>query len=374
MDFILISGIFMALLISALLQSKKGKQPSDDILSAYFLLFAITQVLSFIEMYNRENTYPFPAFINTSTPFIFLHGPLLWFYIKSLTVNNFKFRVIHLFHFLPFVLVTTLFWYTIYRLPAELRIAADAGLFKNQANYPVIITGIALSTQGYFLWGILLIRNYNRRLKDWLSQTASVDLHWLRFLLISAIVAYAAISLLYAFDYRFNLFPGNLLQPSGFGIAAVFVVILGFFGLKQGNLFVSNPGITLAEEPIGLKSEPATVSGKDEQFVNELLIHMREQKPYLDPELNITKLSNDLKVSTEYLSGILNGRLNMNFFDFINHYRIEEFKVQCRTPENNHLSIMGIAFDCGFNSKATFNRVFKKATNLTPSEFKQKSQ
>lgn len=364
----------MALLISALLQSRAVKQLSDHVLSAYFLLFAITQILSFIEMYNRENAYPFPSFINTSTPFIFLHGPFLWFYIKSLTVNDFKFRIIHLLHFLPFVLVTALFWFTIYHLPAELRIAADAGLFRSQANYPVIVTAIALSTQGYFLWGILLIRNYNRRLKDWLSQTTSVDLHWLRILLISAIVAYATISMVYAIDYRFSLFPGNLLQPTGFGIAALFVVILGFFGLKQGNLFVSNPGITLAEETAGLKSEPAAVSGKDEQFVNELLNHMREQKPYLDPELNITKLSNDLRVSPDYFSGILNGRLNMNFFDFINHYRIEEFKVQCRKPENNHLSIMGIAFECGFNSKATFNRVFKKVTNLTPSEFKQKSQ
>ncbi len=363
----------MAVLISALLQSKKEKLPSDNILSAYFLLFAITQGLSFIEMYNRKNAYPFPGFINTSTPFIFLHGPFLWFYIKSITVKNFRFRAIHLLHTVPFLLVTMLFWFTIYRLTSDQRIAADTGLFKDQANYPVIVTGIALSTQGYFLWGILLIRDYNRRLKNWLSETTHVDLHWLRFLLISAIIAYATISLLYALDYRFSLFPGNLLQPSGYGIAALFVVILGFFGLKQGNLFVNNPGITLAEEPARLISEPASVSGKDEKFVNELLLHMREHKPYLDPELNITKLSYDLRVSTDYFSGILNGRLNMNFFDFVNHYRIEEFKVQCRKPENNHLSIMGIAFDCGFNSKATFNRVFKKATNLTPSEFIQKS-
>lgn len=373
-EYILISGIFMALLIPALLLAKQGKQKSDYILSAYFLLFAATNLFSFIEIYNRSHNYPFPAFINSSTPLIFLHGPMLWLYIKSLTVNNFKLKPLHLLHITPFALIVLLFSVILHSQPVLFRIEADQVNFRNHLSYPFVVAGIAISTQGYFIWGLLLLRNFNKKLRDWVSKTEGVDLQWLRFLIITAITAYASISILYAVDYRFGILPLNLLQPAGFAIASGFVIVLGFFGLKQGNIFVALPKNALAEEiqpqlPI---NQPLT--DKDEKFVNDLITYMKTGKPFLDPELNISKMAAELEVTVEYLSGILNGKLHMNFFDFVNRYRIEEFRRLCSDPKLNHLSIMGLAFDCGFNSKATFNRVFKKATNLTPSEFRQMSQ
>jgi AraC-like DNA-binding protein len=96
---------------------------------------------------------------------------------------------------------------------------------------------------------------------------------------------------------------------------------------------------------------------------------MKEEKPHLNPDLTVARLGELMNMSAENLSALLNGRLNMNFFDFANHYRVEEFKQMCQNPDNKNYSIMGMAYDCGFNSKATFNRVFKKMINQTPGEY-----
>lgn len=96
---------------------------------------------------------------------------------------------------------------------------------------------------------------------------------------------------------------------------------------------------------------------------------MEEEQPYLDPELNLAKLSNMMGTKPELISEVLNSSLKQNFFDFINKHRIEDFKIKCLSEENKHLSIMGIAYDCGFNSKAAFYRAFNKFEGSSPSAY-----
>jgi AraC-like DNA-binding protein len=96
---------------------------------------------------------------------------------------------------------------------------------------------------------------------------------------------------------------------------------------------------------------------------------MQQKQPYLDPELNLAKLSSLMKTKSELISQVLNSSLNQNFFDYINKYRIEEFKIKCLSKENKHLSVMGIAYDCGFNSKAAFYRAFNKFEGISPTAY-----
>jgi len=96
---------------------------------------------------------------------------------------------------------------------------------------------------------------------------------------------------------------------------------------------------------------------------------MELKQPYLDPELTISRLSEMLNVKVDFLSDVLNSQLNQNFFDFINRYRVGEFKNQCTLKANSHLSIMGIAYNCGFNSKASFYRAFRKFEGISPSAY-----
>jgi AraC-like DNA-binding protein len=174
---------------------------------------------------------------------------------------------------------------------------------------------------------------------------------------------------LYALDHFLGLMPYGALQLLGFSFASVFILALGFYGYRQGNLFASRPIALDLDRAAATNMRADALESQGTQFVHRLLDHMSEKKPHLDAELTLGKLSDSMKVSPEYLSGILNGRLNKNFFDFVNHYRIEAFKEMCRQPESQNLKIISLAYDCGFNSKATFNRVFKKATGLTPSEY-----
>jgi len=170
-------------------------------------------------------------------------------------------------------------------------------------------------------------------------------------------------------DAMVGLMDYNSLQVLGYGIVSVFVLVLGFYGLKNGNVFSSLQVSIDIEHKLNATETSVPLSDDDQHFVSKLLADMAEKKYFQNPEITLAKLSDELKVTPEYLSGILNVRLNMNFFDFINHYRIEDFKKRCKHPANKNLTLIAIAYDCGFNSKATFNRVFKKKVGCTPSEY-----
>ena len=96
---------------------------------------------------------------------------------------------------------------------------------------------------------------------------------------------------------------------------------------------------------------------------------MQLEKPYLNSELSLSKLGESFGVHSNYLSQVINERENKNFYDYINGYRIDEFKRMVSDPKKKNLTLLALAFDCGFNSKSVFNNSFKKLTNQTPSEF-----
>lgn len=368
-DFLLLIGVFEALFLGILVLTKNKKEISDYLLALVLLLNAVTILLSWLEIYNRANGYPFPTLISVSPPFILLHGPALWLYVKSLTTENFQLRFIHLLHIIPFLMSFLLLGMEVYFLPVEDKIIYDSmEVFKQHWLYPVIMAAILLSIQSYLWNGMLHIKRYKRKIKNYFSTVEQFNLRWLRFVLITAMVFYAVISFTYILDYFFHMLPYNLLQITGFVIASAYILVLGFSGLKQGNIFTSHDINLILDENPHIKSNQPLLSS-EEQFVKRLLNFMKEEKPHLNPDLTLSGLSKAMTVSPEYLSGILNGRLNSSFFDFINHYRIECFKQKCRKEENQNLTLLGIAFECGFNSKATFNRVFKKRTGLTPGAY-----
>jgi uncharacterized membrane protein len=105
MNYIYIVGIFEALFLFAFILSKRKRSTADSVLALAFLLFGINIFTAYMEWQNRTNGYPFPFFIQTTPPFLLLHGPVLWFYIKAQTEQNFRFKAIHLLHFLPFILI-----------------------------------------------------------------------------------------------------------------------------------------------------------------------------------------------------------------------------------------------------------------------------
>ena len=97
--------------------------------------------------------------------------------------------------------------------------------------------------------------------------------------------------------------------------------------------------------------------------------HMQDERPYLDPELSLRTLSKQLPLHPNQLSWLLNESIGKNFNEYINHYRVEAFKKLSNDPKNKQITLIGLAYDSGFNSKTVFNTYFKKETGLTPKEY-----
>lgn len=100
---------------------------------------------------------------------------------------------------------------------------------------------------------------------------------------------------------------------------------------------------------------------------------MASNKPFLAPELTLDQLALQLSLRPRVLSQVINDRLGQNFYDFINRYRIQEASRLLTNPKDRKITILEVLYEVGFNSKSSFNTLFKKYTGLTPSEFKKKS-
>lgn len=152
----------------------------------------------------------------------------------------------------------------------------------------------------------------------------------------------------------------------------LFVFAIGYFGFKQTDIFVFEKAIPIVDDSkptqeryakSGLKTESA------DKMIQRITQFMETEKPYLQSKLTLGELAASLDLSTHHLSQILNEHLNQNFFDFVNGYRVEAFKATVQSPASQHLTLIAIAYDCGFNSKSSFNRIFKEISGQTPSQY-----
>jgi AraC-like DNA-binding protein len=116
----------------------------------------------------------------------------------------------------------------------------------------------------------------------------------------------------------------------------------------------------------GLKKEEA------ERLLKDLISYMEKEKPYLDRDLTIHRLSALSGISKHYITQVLNENYNRNFFTFVNEYRVKEVINRLKDPANSNYTILAIAFDSGFNAKSSFNTIFKSITGHTPSDYKKR--
>lgn len=108
-----------------------------------------------------------------------------------------------------------------------------------------------------------------------------------------------------------------------------------------------------------------------EQYKADLVRSMEIDKLYLNNKLSIVDVSEKLNIPRQYISEVLNEYMDTSFQDFINEYRVEEFIFRLKSDQNNHFTLLGIATDVGFNSKSSFNAIFKKHKGLTPTQYKK---
>lgn len=374
MEYILIIGTFESIFLLLLLLGKKNKSLPDFLLGVIFVLYAISIGSVYLELQSIKNNPGYSAITNISWIFLFLHGPALWFYIKSLSDPEFRFKPLYLLHFVPFIFFSVFQYFNFISLtvPEKIRFLEN-DLFKEQFSYKITVLAIGVSTITYNIWALNLIRRRRDNLLQQYSKIEDIDLAWLRALTVAALISYSVNVALFNLDMIFHFASYKFLMFLTNSFATVYILFLGYFGIRQGNIFINNVrGKRESGGRSALKEPGSPVITPDDTFIRTLFHDMEEKQPYLDPEITISRLSELLNVKIEFLSEVLNSRLNQNFFDFINKYRVEEFKIQSILKANSHLSIMGIAYNCGFNSKASFYRAFKKFEGISPSVYIEK--
>jgi AraC-like DNA-binding protein len=243
---------------------------------------------------------------------------------------------------------------------------------ERAALYKPLLSGLILfHALIYAVASYLKIRRHRKNILLFSSATSEINLSWLENI-ITLILTMSVIFSIY--NLAFNASSLNLYINCIF-LVAIFTI--GYYSLKQKEIFPVNE--KHRNEIISLNEETPSAEMKRKIIADEELVRlkskltelMRSQKPYLDSELNLIKLAEITNITPHQLSYLLNTGFNESFFLFINKYRVEKAKELLLKEEMNNLSILGIAFESGFNSKTSFNSTFKKITNQTPSEFKR---
>ena len=372
MKFIFLIAAFNAFFFAILLFQKKPKALHDNILILWLLYLGL--FIGVYSSYSHELFTHFQLLSISFTSLFLLHGVFLFFYISALVTSKNILNRINLIHFAPFGLFNA-YLLVISFFP---NISAKIRLDYAQLNiYPpflfiffLIVT--ILSGPLYFIVSIRLFKKLDINIFNNFSSSEEIDLVWLRKLVYIFGVIWTALIIITVIHHVFNLFSMTFCTDGLFLSLSVFVILIGYFGLKQKVIFSDdseNQQFFVEETKIKYANSRLTAT-EAKQYVDKLNNLMVSKKPYLNPNLTLLQLSSELGISTHYLSQIINEKFNLNFFDYINQFRVEEVKSKISDPKFENYSFLGIAFDSGFNSKSAFNRIFKKSTDQTPSQYK----
>jgi len=373
MEVILISGIFLSFFIVVLLLTKKQKALTDKILAVWLAIIGI-HLLGYY--YNQLGYWEiYPHLIGVTAPFPLLHGPMLFLYTLYSLRNDSKIRAVDYLHFAPVVasylyMSNFFFFYT-----AEEKRMLDNGEIQDYRIFSIVLlVAILISGLSYSILSYRLTIKHQNKIDKYFSYSEGINIKWLRNCILSIALVFLSATIIYVVRDAFGIqFPFNA-EYIIYMVIIGFVFYIGYFGIKHENIFTNNPLSEYAVEEETKSAEKYKNSGLKSELVEalykNLLKIMADEKPYLDPKLSLSGLAQLLEISPNQLSQIINQEAQVNFYDFVNNYRIEEFIQKARV--NKNFSLLALALDSGFNSKSSFNNIFKKHKGLTPSKYLSK--
>jgi AraC-like DNA-binding protein len=364
-DPVLYIGISQSFFAGILISTKKPYTTANRLMAAWLFLICVELIFALInsrviEMY----AFPFVAFT---------YGPLLFLYVKYMTSPGRKFNWLELIHFIPFLVffVVSVVFRTV-PLVKDLRTFFTPDRFISLRI--VYSSSFFLSVTVYSILSFIEISNHQEKLKNMLSFTSGViTLNWLKILSISFYIAFLILFILGGLNMIGDFIPFDPYFVV-FGFIAIFSFIYSFYVIKQPVIYGEEGKLKYEEKKEGEKYIKSGL--KDDQasiYLENLISYMEEKKPYLDRDLSIQDLSSLTGIPRHHITQVLNEKHGKNFFTFINEYRIKDVISRFGDPKNNNFTILAIAFDSGFNSKTTFNSIFKSQTGMTPSEYREKA-
>ena len=371
-------GSAHALYLTVLVWVKKRKGWSDVFLSAYLITLTLTFGTAFFAYrYEIEDLMIFQLNINL------LLAPLFFVYLYSLTQAERRISWSLLLHFLPYLL-TCVYWLLLFAVSTEDEInrlfsGADEALLPVHVKLALVLEALAIPV--YVSCSLWLLRRHRVAISNAFSYTEGIDLKWARALVLSAGALWGGIALGEMIQGESEWFTNDRTVQFGYATASFFVFYLGFHGLKQGYLldgkgdvdFSPSRALHTESETSWLKYQKSGLKEeKAEVYADALIRYVETEKPYLHSRLSMQDLAVASGIPPHHISQVINEHLGQTFYDFINGYRVEEFKRRLEKEAFKHHTLMSIALDCGFNSKSSFNRVFKKLEGCTPSQYQSR--
>lgn len=297
-------------------------------------------------------------------PFVFVFGlgPALYIYYRSfrstVTVNRpYRFYLV-IWVLLAFRVVLVVLW-VIYAQTGR----SHENLIRVDNIYGTIAE--PLSVASFIVYYVLATGEYRKILQEHTGEEGAVVTRWLRTLLIVTGI-FGVVWVVTVFSpYVTGIWDGRQYYVVEI-LLVIFIYWVGFAGYQRTKV------IYVAQQKKTQSYFDNLSKDEIDDSLTALQKAMERDKLYLDPELNIAALSAHTGISSKTLSSVLNQRLNKGFNEYVNTYRVEAVKFRILDPANRHLTLTGIAFECGFNSQPTFQRAFKAATGMTPKEFQSK--
>ena len=373
----------------------KQERQSDKLMSVFLLLAALSVVPWMTGFAGWYDGYKGPyREILFYTPFVhgLFMGPLLYFYVKSITNVNFRLQKAHWLHFIPgfiyliwclvIVVVDKFVVHRYYLMNGETDPDFE-GWYRWLQNISILV---------YLVLSIRFYKQYKKYVWFEFSFSDMANLSWLR----NFMVAFAVITLLPLLQEALELIPffDNLDYIGSWYYFFSFALVVYYISINSYNAdsiplqkLKFQPELLLQYQSAGLLpaaqaiteeadyqvlEEEKLPSAEMEIWKQKVTAVMKEQKLYEDAELTLTQLAKKLSTNTSLLSKIINTGFGKNFNDFVNEYRVNAFTEKLNAGEHQTQTLLSLAFDCGFNSKATFNRAFKKQTGMNPKEWLEK--
>ncbi|WP_289031271.1 helix-turn-helix domain-containing protein [uncultured Paraglaciecola sp.] len=299
-----------------------------------------------------------------------LDAALLYFYIRSSVYSDFKITKKDLLHLIPFV-AYAVYLIVVYYSLSDLakQISIENWELYHTWHFIASDTAIKLLRMFYIVSCFVLIARYHSRHKEARADISTIDLNWLKLLLVGFLIIMfveVILSVLKVVNLSVEIDVSTLIGLGLFSYYATFLLVVSllFYSVTKSHSIM--PILAQTPEQVGDDK-----NAQQPSYTQRIETIMESEKPYLLPDITIDELAKTLDVSTKDLSVTLNRHFQVNFYEFINKYRIDEAKqLLVNAPQK---SITEIFYEVGFNSKSVFYTFFKKKEGMTPSEYKKRN-
>lgn len=308
-------------------------------------------------------------------PLALVHLPLFYLNIRALTNHTSKTSSLAYLHFIPYLIVSV-FLIDQYFSSNGAAYAVNGFLYlpTNTPNFLLIAHGTPMALSGvvYVSLSLILVERFKKNLSDFYAKTQDIDLAWIQRMVIFLGFLFLSIYFLIVFGTGYSFYSMELVFRYVSINMTCFMAYYGYRYLKQIEVFYKTKMNQIrATKPKYAHSSLSKM--QMEKIQAKVLQVLKEHQLYLDEEFTLAKLASQTGESAQKLSETLNRQMQQSFYELINSHRIAQAKKMLRDPAFEKLSIEGIAFDCGFKSKSTFFKLFKKETGLTPNQYKTKN-